>query len=91
MSYIITTYSTPFTYILLPLQVMQKSCRFSFMYGELTDKSTITALNNALESHEQEQYEILLYKKNRKLLGYNNIYMLIFWVQFNICKNVELM
>ena len=45
---------------------MQKSCRFSFMYGELTDKNTISALNDALENHTQEQYEILLYKKNRK-------------------------
>ena len=48
------------------VQVMQKSCRFSFMYGELTDKNTIAALNDALETHQQEQYEILLYKKNRK-------------------------
>lgn len=46
-------------------EVMQKSCRFSFMYGELTDKNTISALNDALETHRQEQYEILLYKKNR--------------------------
>ena len=36
------------------------------MYGELTDKNTIAALNDALETHQQEQYEILLYKKNRK-------------------------
>ena len=49
------------------LQVMQKSCRFSFMYGELTDKNTISALNDALETHQQDQYEILLYRKNRKL------------------------
>ena len=41
------------------------------MYGELTDKNTIAALNNALENHEQEQYEILLYKKNRKFPIYN--------------------
>lgn len=48
-------------------EVMQKSSRFSFMYGELTDKSTIAALNDSLECHQQEQFEILLYKKNRKL------------------------
>merc|ERR1719328_125 len=35
------------------------------MYGELTDKGTIQSLNNVLENHMQEQYEILLYKKNR--------------------------
>ena len=47
---------------------MQKSCRVSFMYGELTDKGTIKSLNHALENHMQEQFEILLYKKNRKTL-----------------------
>ena len=46
---------------------MQKSCRVSFMYGELTDKNTIEALNLALDNHLQDQFEILLYKKNRKL------------------------
>ena len=45
---------------------MQKSCRVGFMYGELTDKNTIEALNQALDSHLQDQFEILLYKKNRK-------------------------
>ena len=47
---------------------MQKSCRVSFMYGELTDKNTIEALNQALDNHLQDQFEILLYKKNRKHL-----------------------
>ena len=47
---------------------MQKSCRVSFMYGELTDKNTIEALNQALDNHLQDQFEILLYKKNRKNL-----------------------
>jgi len=46
-------------------EVMQKSCRVSFMYGELTDKTTIEALNLALDNHLQDQFEILLYKKNR--------------------------
>ena len=36
------------------------------MYGELTDKNTIEALNLALDNHLQDQFEILLYKKNRK-------------------------
>ena len=49
-------------------QVMQKSCRVSFMYGELTDKGTIKSLNDALENHMQEQFEILLYKKNSEYL-----------------------
>ena len=48
---------------------MQKSCRVGFMYGELTDKSTIEALNHALDNHIQDQFEILLYKKNRKKIG----------------------
>lgn len=46
---------------------MQKSCRVSFMYGELTDKTTIEAVNHALDNHIHDQFEILLYKKNRKL------------------------
>jgi potassium voltage-gated channel Eag-related subfamily H protein len=45
---------------------MQKSCRVGFMYGELTDKKTIEAIDEALETHQTEQFEILLYKKNRK-------------------------
>ena len=47
-------------------QVMQKSCRCSFMYGELTDKDTITRIEQCLENQQQDQFEILLYKKNRK-------------------------
>ena len=47
---------------------MQKSCRVSFMYGELTDKNTIDAIDEALETHQTEQFEILLYKKNRKTI-----------------------
>ena len=47
---------------------MQKSCRVGFMYGELTDKNTIDAIDEALETHQTEQFEILLYKKNRKTI-----------------------
>ena len=36
------------------------------MYGELTDKKTIEAIDQALELHQTEQFEILLYKKNSK-------------------------
>ena len=52
---------------------MQKSCRVSFMYGELTDKNTIDAIDEALETHQTEQFEILLYKKNRKSIFDNFI------------------
>ena len=45
---------------------MQKSCRCSFMCGEMTDKETIERVDECLESYTQDQFEILLYKKNRK-------------------------
>ena len=40
------------------------------MYGELTDKTTIEAVNHALDNHIHDQFEILLYKKNRKLQSF---------------------
>ncbi|XP_026683269.1 potassium voltage-gated channel protein eag-like [Diaphorina citri] len=46
-------------------EVMQKSCRCSFMYGELTDKDTISRIDDALENQLHDQFEILLYKKNK--------------------------
>ncbi|KAF0294050.1 Potassium voltage-gated channel protein eag [Amphibalanus amphitrite] len=46
-------------------KVMQKSCRCSFMYGDLTDKDTIARFEESLEDQNQDQFEILLYKKNR--------------------------
>jgi potassium voltage-gated channel Eag-related subfamily H protein len=36
------------------------------MFGELTDKETIARIDEILENHYQDQFEILLYKKNRK-------------------------
>lgn len=45
---------------------MQKSCRCSFMYGELTDKETIARIDECLENQLHDQFEILLYKKNSK-------------------------
>ena len=45
---------------------MQKSCRCAFMLGELTDKETIARIDEILENHYQDQFEILLYKKNSK-------------------------
>ncbi|KAK3092310.1 hypothetical protein FSP39_001134 [Pinctada imbricata] len=46
-------------------EVMQKSSTCSFMYGELSDKDTVTKVETAFEELIQEQVEILLYKKNR--------------------------
>ncbi|XP_074653095.1 voltage-gated delayed rectifier potassium channel KCNH1-like [Tubulanus polymorphus] len=45
--------------------VMQKSSTCKFMYGELTDKETTQKIEMSLDAQEQEQVEILLYKKNR--------------------------
>lgn len=47
-------------------EVMQKSCRCTFMYGELTDKMTIARVEQCLDKQQQDQFEILLYKKNSK-------------------------
>ncbi|KAF6212448.1 hypothetical protein GE061_012971 [Apolygus lucorum] len=46
-------------------EVMQKSCRCTFMYGELTDKETIARIDECLETQLHDQFEILLYKKNK--------------------------
>ncbi|XP_027198883.2 potassium voltage-gated channel protein eag-like isoform X1 [Dermatophagoides pteronyssinus] len=46
-------------------EVMQKSCRCTFMYGEMTDKQTISRIEQVLDNHVIEQFEILLYKKTR--------------------------
>ncbi|KAJ1522858.1 hypothetical protein ONE63_002006 [Megalurothrips usitatus] len=46
-------------------EVMQKSCRCTFMYGELTDKETISRIDMVLENQLHDQFEILLYKKNK--------------------------
>ncbi|XP_048526219.1 potassium voltage-gated channel protein eag isoform X1 [Dendroctonus ponderosae] len=45
-------------------EVMQKSCRCAFMFGELTDKETISRVDHVLEHQLHDQFEILLYKKN---------------------------
>lgn len=45
-------------------EVMQKSCRCSFMYGELTDKQTISQVEQNLDNHSMDHFEILLYKKS---------------------------
>ncbi|XP_072385478.1 potassium voltage-gated channel protein eag isoform X1 [Diabrotica undecimpunctata] len=46
-------------------EVMQKSCRCAFMFGELTDKETISRVDHVLEHQLYDQFEILLYKKNK--------------------------
>ncbi|XP_076273933.1 potassium voltage-gated channel protein ether a go-go isoform X2 [Rhynchophorus ferrugineus] len=45
-------------------EVMQKSCRCTFMFGDLTDKETISRIDHVLEQQLYDQFEILLYKKN---------------------------
>jgi hypothetical protein len=37
------------------------------MYGEMTDKTTVSYLEQCLDAHSMEQFEILLYKKTRKI------------------------
>lgn len=51
-------------------EVMQKSSMCTFMYGEQTNREVVSKLDGAMENHEQEQVEILLYKKNSTLLGW---------------------
>uniref|UniRef100_T1IIG6 Potassium voltage-gated channel protein eag n=1 Tax=Strigamia maritima TaxID=126957 RepID=T1IIG6_STRMM len=46
-------------------EVMQKSCRCTFMYGEDTDKFIVGRVEQCLEQLQADQFEILLYKKNK--------------------------
>lgn len=39
------------------------------MYGELTDKETVSRLEYTIEQQQQDQFEILLYKKNSKCIS----------------------
>jgi len=36
------------------------------MCGELTDKEVVARINDTLDTYAQDQFEILLYQKNRK-------------------------
>ena len=36
----------------------------AFMWGELTNRETMKRLEETLENQEQEQFEVLLYRKN---------------------------
>lgn len=38
------------------------------MYGELTDQNTVNQIDAALDEQQADQFEILLYKKNREFL-----------------------
>lgn len=40
-------------------------CRCTWMYGELTEKEAVERVDRALDHHLADQFEILLYKKNR--------------------------
>lgn len=51
-------------------EVMQKSCRCAFMFGELTDKETINRVDHVLEHQLHDQFEILLYKKNSEYFSF---------------------
>lgn len=62
----------------LHFQVMQKSCRCGFMYGELTDKETIARIEECLEAQIHDQFEILLYKKSSESLP----------LQISACKSL---
>lgn len=42
-----------------------RSC--TWMYGELTEKEAVERVDRALDHHLADQFEILLYKKNRML------------------------
>lgn len=52
------------------------------MYGDLTDKETVTRLEFTLENQQQDQFEILLYKKNSKLdeSGLNHLCMFYLFI-----------
>jgi len=45
-------------------ELMQRGANCSFMAGELTNRDTIRRIDVCLDNNEQEQVEILLYKKN---------------------------
>lgn len=52
----------------LRTDLMSKSSTCSFMYGDLTNDETQTKLRDALENCHVEQVEVLLYKKNSKIM-----------------------
>jgi len=49
------------------------------MCGEMTDKETIGRVDECLEQYMQDQFEILLYKKNRKSITYFAVEQVFEW------------
>lgn len=50
------------------------------MCGELTDKETMERVDECLEQYTQDQFEILLYKKNRAPLPhFARFYAALIW------------
>ncbi|XP_055005640.1 potassium voltage-gated channel subfamily H member 5-like [Boleophthalmus pectinirostris] len=46
-------------------EVMHKSSTCNFMYGDLTDSTTIDKIRETFDNYESNFYEVLLYSKNR--------------------------
>nr|XP_057912871.1 potassium voltage-gated channel subfamily H member 5-like [Doryrhamphus excisus] len=46
-------------------EVMHRSSTCNFMYGDLTDKTTIDNIRQTFDNYESNFYEVLLYTKNR--------------------------
>ncbi|XP_077408205.1 voltage-gated delayed rectifier potassium channel KCNH5-like isoform X1 [Vanacampus margaritifer] len=46
-------------------EVMHRSSTCNFMYGDLTDRTTIDNIRQTFDSYESNFYEVLLYTKNR--------------------------
>lgn len=56
------------------VEAMQRPALCPFMHGDLTNGDTLGRLENAFENFEQEQVEILLYKKGSASFIYMYIY-----------------
>jgi len=50
--------------------LMQKSSTCSFMWGDLTDDETKSKVVQAFQNNRAENLEVLIYKKNSKLLNF---------------------
>ncbi|XP_061668600.1 potassium voltage-gated channel subfamily H member 5-like isoform X2 [Syngnathoides biaculeatus] len=46
-------------------EVMHRSSTCNFMYGELTDRTTVDNIRQTFDGYESNFYEVLLYTKNR--------------------------
>ena len=59
------------------MDMMQKSGNCSYLYGDQTTQEMKDRLVQALDNQTKEQLEILLYKKNRRLFVFFNLFKLI--------------